>query len=56
VFPNLYSIKSFVLLDTEGQRLFAKYYPTSEQDTLTKQKSFEKSLFEKTRKQSGREV
>ncbi|KAH8827811.1 coatomer protein [Flagelloscypha sp. PMI_526] len=57
---TLYSIQAFIILDTEGHRVLAKYYPdkTGEgQDaafaTLKDQKAFEKGLWAKTKKAGG---
>jgi hypothetical protein len=52
---SLYSVKAVLILDTDGQRLLAKYYPHAKEfATLKEQKAFEKSLFEKTRRTNGR--
>jgi hypothetical protein len=48
----LYTIKAIILLDNEGKRLLAKYY-APEWSNLKDQKSFEKTLFEKTRKSNN---
>ncbi|ORX85224.1 coatomer protein [Basidiobolus meristosporus CBS 931.73] len=49
---SLYTTKAVLLLDSEGNRLLAKYYKPSTGDfkTLKEQKAFEKALFEKTRR------
>jgi len=44
---SLYSIKSVLVLDSEGKRLCAKYY-TGEYPTSKEQLVFEKNLFQKT--------
>lgn len=58
---SLYSVQAFVVLDTEGNRVLAKYYrskshpqgETKELLTLKEQKVFEKGLWQKTKKQGG---
>ena len=58
---SLYSVQAFVVLDTEGNRVLAKYYrskshPQGESKellTLKEQKVFEKGLWQKTKKQGG---
>jgi len=58
---SLYSIQAFVVLDTEGTRVLAKYYrskshPQGESKellTLKDQKAFEKGLWQKTKKAGG---
>ncbi|KAI9256498.1 Longin-like domain-containing protein [Phascolomyces articulosus] len=49
---SLYSIKAVVLLDAEGNRVLAKYYG-SDYSNLKEQKSFEKGLFDKTKRAQG---
>ncbi|KAH3680506.1 hypothetical protein WICMUC_000294 [Wickerhamomyces mucosus] len=50
---SLYSIDSFLILDNEGSRLYAKYYSQDEEfKTVKLQKSFESKLFTKTTKQN----
>jgi len=44
---SLYTIKSVIILDNNGERLLAKYYDES---TLKEQKVFEQKLFKATRK------
>ncbi|KAJ3268383.1 Coatomer subunit zeta-1 [Borealophlyctis nickersoniae] len=46
---NLYTTKAVILLDSEGKRLIAKYY-TPDYATAKDQKTFEKALFDKTKK------
>lgn len=61
---SLYSIEAFVVLDTEGNRVLAKYYrskshPQGESKellTLKEQKVFEKGLWQKTKKPGGASV
>jgi hypothetical protein len=60
---SLYSVNAVLILDSEGKRLFAKYYsppyttPGEVSDQLASsvkdQKSFEKGLFSKTNKQNA---
>jgi hypothetical protein len=58
---SLYSINAFIILDTEGSRVLAKYYrskshPLGESKeflTLKEQKAFEKGLWQKTKKPGG---
>lgn len=58
---SLYSIQAFIILDTEGNRVLAKYYrpkshPNGESKeflTLKEQKAFEKGLWQKTKKAGG---
>jgi len=58
---SLYSISAFLALDTEGNRVLAKYYsrpkdaggPDSKFAAVKEQKSFEKGLWEKTKKPGG---
>ena len=58
---SLYSINAFIILDTEGHRVLAKYYrpkshPQGESKdllTLKEQKAFEKGLWQKTKKPGG---
>ncbi|KII95507.1 hypothetical protein PLICRDRAFT_150273 [Plicaturopsis crispa FD-325 SS-3] len=58
---SLYSVSAFLILDTEGHRVLAKYYhPTGHPDgeakhllTLKEQRAFEKGLWQKTKKAGG---
>jgi hypothetical protein len=58
---SLYSINAFIILDSEGQRVLAKYYrPKNHPDgepttllTLKEQRVFEKGLWQKTKKTGG---
>lgn len=60
---SLYSIDAFIILDSDGQRVMAKYYrpkshPKGEQHgkdlaTLKEQKAFERGLWSKTKKAGG---
>ena len=58
---SLYSIQAFIILDTEGNRVLAKYYrpkshpqgESKEWPTLKDQKAFEKGLWAKTKKAGG---
>eukprot|EP01097_Dermamoeba_algensis_P003335 TRINITY_DN2348_c0_g1_i1.p1 TRINITY_DN2348_c0_g1~~TRINITY_DN2348_c0_g1_i1.p1 ORF type:complete len:233 (-),score=52.77 TRINITY_DN2348_c0_g1_i1:130-750(-) len=47
-----YTVKSLVILDSEGKRIAAKHY-TTELPTLKEQLAFEKVLFDKGSKESG---
>lgn len=55
---TLYSIQAFIILDTEGHRVLAKYYhpknhsqgEIKEFQTVKEQKNFEKGLWQKTKK------
>ena len=55
---SLYSVGAFVILDTDGHRVLAKYYrpknhPQGEPKglvTLKEQRAFEKGLWQKTKK------
>jgi len=49
---SLYTVKAFIVLDSDGVRLTAKYY-SSEWPTLDKQRSLEEELHKKA--QSNRE-
>ncbi|KAJ3112403.1 Coatomer subunit zeta-1 [Phlyctochytrium bullatum] len=49
IYTQLNAVRAAILLDSEGKRLIAKYY-SSEYATTKDQKTFEKALFEKTRK------
>ncbi|PAV23180.1 coatomer [Pyrrhoderma noxium] len=61
--PNLslYTTTAFLILDTDGNRVLAKYYkpkgsPHAEQkglSTAKEQKTFEKGLYDKTKKAGG---
>ncbi|KAI0039401.1 coatomer protein [Auriscalpium vulgare] len=62
---SLYSVHAFVILDTDGHRVLAKYYnpkgrgylegpdPLKGLTTLKDQRVFEKGLFQKTKKPGG---
>lgn len=62
---SLYSVKATLILDNEGNRVFAKYYSAPHPDPATAasspaagtsvkdQKAFEKGLFSKTNKQNA---
>lgn len=57
---TLYQVQGIVILDNTGQRVFARYYqPPHVASTLSSfstpalQKTFEKDLFEKTKKQNS---
>ncbi|THH29533.1 hypothetical protein EUX98_g4640 [Antrodiella citrinella] len=58
---SLYTISAFIIVDTDGHRVLAKYYhppgdPNAGSKKLTtfkEQRSFEKGLFQKTKKAGG---
>ncbi|TFY73726.1 hypothetical protein EWM64_g10284 [Hericium alpestre] len=62
---SLYSVNAFVILDNDGHRVLAKYYRPKGQTylggqefnnglhTLKEQRTFEKGLFQKTKKPGG---
>jgi hypothetical protein len=58
---SLYTVNAFVILDSEGHRVLAKYYrPKGHPDgenkgllTLKEQRTFEKGLWQKTKKAGG---
>jgi hypothetical protein len=58
---SLYSINAFIILDSEGHRVLAKYYrpkshPKADSQgllTLKEQRAFEKGLYSKTKKAGG---
>ncbi|KAI8325939.1 coatomer protein [Martensiomyces pterosporus] len=54
---SLYTTRAMVILDSDGQRLVAKYYTRGQTvqsyKTLKEQKAFEKDLFGKTRKSNS---
>ena len=58
---SLYSVSAFLILDTDGHRVLAKYYrpkshPQGEPKglvTLKEQRAFEKGLWQKTKKAGG---
>ncbi|XP_067825460.1 coatomer subunit zeta-1-like isoform X2 [Heptranchias perlo] len=50
--PTLYTVKAIVILDNDGERLYAKYYDDTYPSTK-EQRSFEKNIFNKTHKNDG---
>jgi len=62
---SLYAVNAFVVLDTDGHRVLAKYYspkgrtqlgepdPNKSLTNLKEQRAFEKGLFAKTKKPGG---
>ncbi|KAF8339353.1 coatomer protein [Amanita rubescens] len=58
---SLYSIQAFIILDSEGHRVLAKYYnpkshpqgESKEFQSVKEQKAFEKGLWQKTKKSGG---
>lgn len=49
---SLYTVKSVIVLDSEGNRILAKYYG-SDYPTSKEQKVFERGLFTKTKTANG---
>ncbi|NXX42325.1 COPZ1 protein, partial [Tricholaema leucomelas] len=45
--PSLYTVKAVIILDNDGERLFAKYYDET-YPSAKEQKAFEKNIFNKT--------
>lgn len=62
---SLYSVNAFIVLDTDGHRVLAKYYSSKARtqlgepdlnkglQNLKEQRAFEKGLFSKTKKTGG---
>ncbi len=62
---SLYAVNAFIVLDTDGHRVLAKYYspkgrtqlgeadPNKGLQNLREQRAFEKGLFAKTKKPGG---
>ena len=58
---SLYTISAFIIMDTDGHRVLAKYYhpkshPSGESQkfhALKEQRAFEKGLWQKTKKAGG---
>ncbi|KAK7691827.1 hypothetical protein QCA50_005231 [Cerrena zonata] len=57
---SLYTVSAFIIIDTDGHRVLAKYYTAGESNpnlkrlsTLKEQRVFEKGLFQKTKKAGG---
>lgn len=46
--PTLYTVKGIAILDNDGNRILAKYYDSNKFPSSKEQKTFEKSLFNKT--------
>ncbi|XP_066157778.1 coatomer subunit zeta-1 [Euwallacea fornicatus] len=46
--PMLYTVKGIAILDSDGNRILAKYYDKNIFPTSKEQKGFEKNLFNKT--------
>lgn len=46
--PMLYTVKGIAILDSDGNRILAKYYDKNVFPTSKEQKTFEKNLFNKT--------
>ncbi|NXN99540.1 COPZ1 protein, partial [Rhinopomastus cyanomelas] len=45
--PSLYTVKAVIILDNDGDRIFAKYYDDT-YPSVKEQKTFEKNIFNKT--------
>ncbi|XP_017597815.1 PREDICTED: coatomer subunit zeta-1, partial [Corvus brachyrhynchos] len=45
--PSLYAVKAIIILDNDGERLFAKYYDDT-YPSVKEQRAFEKNIFSKT--------
>ncbi|XP_066527371.1 coatomer subunit zeta-1 isoform X1 [Hoplias malabaricus] len=45
--PSLYTVKAVLIMDNDGERLYAKYYDDT-YPTVKEQKAFEKNIFNKT--------
>merc|ERR1719328_96072 len=45
--PTLYTVKSLLIMDNDGNRILARYYDNTF-STVKEQKAFEKNLFNKT--------
>ena len=58
---SLYTVSGFIITDTDGHRVLAKYYHppgspnagSKKLTTLKEQRAFEKGLFQKTKKAGG---
>lgn len=57
---SLYTVSAFIIIDTDGHRVLAKYYNSGESNanskrlsSLKEQRAFEKGLFQKTKKAGG---
>ena len=48
--PSLYTIKSILILDNDGERIVSQYYDKELLPTVKEQKDFEKTIFKKTAK------
>ena len=65
---SLYAVNAFIVLDTDGHRVLAKYYspkgrsylgepdPNKGLQNLKEQRAFEKGLFSKTKKPGGASI
>ncbi|KHJ92562.1 clathrin adaptor complex small chain [Oesophagostomum dentatum] len=53
---SMYSVKGIVILDQDGNRVIAKYFDKNTFGTTKEQKAFEKSLFQKTSRNSSSEI
>lgn len=53
---SMYMIKAVLILDSDGERLVAKYFNSQDDfSSLKEQRAFEKKLFEKTSKERERD-
>lgn len=58
---SLYTVSAFIITDTDGHRVLAKYYnapgntnaSSKKLTTMKEQRAFEKGLFQKTKKAGG---
>ncbi len=61
---SLYTVSAFIIIDTDGHRVLAKYYhppgdPNAASKKLTavkEQRAFEKGLWQKTKKAGGKYI
>uniref|UniRef100_A0A8C3NNB7 Coatomer subunit zeta n=1 Tax=Cyanoderma ruficeps TaxID=181631 RepID=A0A8C3NNB7_9PASS len=51
--PSLYTVKAVIILDNDGERLFAKYYDDT-YPSVKEQRAFEKNIFSKTHRSDKR--
>ncbi|NWV86447.1 COPZ1 protein, partial [Dasyornis broadbenti] len=53
--PSLYTVKAIIILDNDGERLFAKYYDDT-YPSVKEQRAFEKNIFSKTHRSDSSNV
>ncbi|PAV89616.1 hypothetical protein WR25_19657 isoform B [Diploscapter pachys] len=53
---SIYNVKGIVILDQDGNRVIAKYYDKKMFGTVKEQKAFEKSMFQKTQRNTSAEI